>query len=100
MTTPVPGTDVVIILFPIIINNLLNCGNDALYVLVRHHRVERNAHDALVDALGDWAEAAFVAHLLIEREEVDRYVVHLALDILGAHGIEELTACAGQLIKF
>ena len=87
------------LLLSVVVDDLLDGGDYALYVFVGHHWVERYAHDALVDALGNRTEAFLVAHLLVEREEVDRNVVDLALDVLGAHGVEELTASAGELIK-
>ena len=49
--------------------------------------------------LGIGAKALCVAHLLVEREVVNRHIVNLALDILCCHGIEELVACAGELIE-
>ena len=82
--------------FAVIRRNLLNSLDDRIHILISHEGIKRNAHDALIYFLCDWTQSLLVAALLIEGEVVDRNVVYLALNILGAQGIEELAPCAGE----
>ena len=85
-------------LFSVVSYNFLHCCYYRFHVLVSHHGIQRDAHDAFIDGFCIRAEAFFVASLLVEWEVINWYVVNLALHVLSAHGIEELTSCAGKFV--
>ena len=49
------------LLLSVVVDDLLDCGDYALYVFVGHHWVERNAHDAFIDA--QYKEVKSLYHL-------------------------------------